>query len=80
LVQLHHEKGRSSLALPLALFNWNCIKEEEFLLLSHGSEVGEFSLLFSFWFGQQRQFSPYFCIENQSMKLFGFLFCPARFS
>jgi len=28
LVQLHQEKGRSSLALPLVLFNWNCIKEE----------------------------------------------------
>jgi hypothetical protein len=49
LVRLHQEKGRSSLALPLVLFNWNCIKEEV-LLLSHESEVGEFYLLFSFWF------------------------------
>jgi hypothetical protein len=50
LVWLHQEKGRCSLAFPLVLFHWNCIKEEEVLFLSHGSEVGEFSLLFSFWF------------------------------
>jgi len=46
-ILLHQEKGRNSLGLFLVFFSWNFIKEEEVLLLSHGSNVGEFFLLFS---------------------------------
>jgi hypothetical protein len=49
-ILLHKEKGRNSLGLFLVFFSWNFIKEEEVLLLFHGSKVGEFFLLFSSWY------------------------------
>jgi hypothetical protein len=39
LVWLHQEKGKISLALPLVLFNWNCIKEEGLHLLLPWTET-----------------------------------------